>query len=118
MTKGASFSRLKSRVHLFKYIPLTPKKYGPLWKIKSMYFLCSKRKAYKSFPEKKWFKETLLRGFQNFSRQVATILGEGQIPVNQPIKPQFARASAFFMVKEVGSEILGISSIFLKNLEG
>jgi hypothetical protein len=42
-TEGISFSGMKSGVHLFRYIPLVPMKYGPFLKIKSLSALFSKR---------------------------------------------------------------------------
>jgi hypothetical protein len=40
--KGMSFSGSKSDIHLFKYNPLGPKKYGPFLKMRSLSDLSSK----------------------------------------------------------------------------
>jgi hypothetical protein len=42
-TEGTSFFELNSSVHLFKYNPLSPKKYVLLWKIKSLSSFNSKK---------------------------------------------------------------------------
>lgn len=48
----------------------------------------------------------------------ATVLGEGQILVNWPISPWFARAKAIFVAAGEESTNFGISSNFFTNLEG
>jgi len=111
-----SFSGLKSRVELLRYIPLEPMKYGPLLNMRSLSTLFSKRNTKKPLLERKCERLPLRCDFLFLSIEITIALGDGQMPVNW----HMSACSTNFKVRALEVPwicIKGISSSFLTNFD-
>ena len=113
-TLGISFSRLKERSHLFRYIPLGPIKYGPFLKIISRSSFFSNMKAKYPLPRNICCTSPWMSVLQFLLSHTSTDLGEDHSPVNKPINPFSDKVTTFLFEVVEESLTLKISDLLTK----
>jgi hypothetical protein len=91
-------------------------KYGSFLKMRFLSLGFSKTNTKYHFPTKWLFIPYEMSGLQFLCTQDSTDLGEGQSPVNFPIRPLSARLTVDLQVSSRGSSTLGMHSSFFTNI--